>query len=204
MSDKPAALLTKTQRDRIDDNFQSVEGAKRRRDQQRTRRRVAAGIDDFAYLVEYPDEQLKAAFDSYDDERLVRALADMRVVSERVRLLHDVERGEILRRARARMQAAECSDRTVSELEFQTHDEIRDAVTTELETKHEPDDWKRRSELALKTGSLLALPGVSLIPLPYGAVPLTIDGALVFVVLFFCWSAAGVWVRSSPTPERQR
>ena len=44
MSDKPAALLTKTQRDRVDNDFQSVDGAKRRRDQQRIRRRVAAGV----------------------------------------------------------------------------------------------------------------------------------------------------------------
>jgi hypothetical protein len=185
MSDKPAALLTKTQRDRVDNDFQSVDGAKRRRDQQRIRRRVAAGVDDFAHLVEYPDEQLEAAFESSDDEHLVRALADMRVVSERIRLLHGVEHDEVLRRARTRAQTAECRDRSVSELAFRTEDEIRRAVTAELEAEYEPDDWKRRSELALKAGALLALPGVSLIPIPYGAIPLGIDGALTFVALFF-------------------
>jgi len=184
MSDKPAAVLTKTQRDRMKNGFQSVEGAKRRRDQQRIRRRVAAGVDDFAHLVEYPDDQLEAAFDSYDDEHIVRALADMRVVSERVRLLHGIERDAVLQRARTRTQTAE-GDRTVSDLQFRTDEEIRSAVRAELEAEYAPDDWKRRSELALKIGSLLALPGVSLIPIPYEAVPLAIDGALVFVALFF-------------------
>mgnify|MGYP007099780690 FL=1 len=184
MSDKPAALLTKTQRNRMENGFQSVDGAKRRRDRQRIRRRVAAGVDDFAHLVEYPDDQLEAAFDSYDDEHVVRALAYMRVVSERVRLLHGIERDAVLRRARTRTRTAE-GDRTVSDLEFRTDKETRSAVRAELEAEYAPDDWKRRSELALKIGSLLALPGVSLIPVPYGVVPLAIDGALVFVALFF-------------------
>jgi len=185
MSDKPAALLTKTQRDRVENGFQSVEGAKRRRDQQRIRGRVAAGVDDFTHLVTYPDDQLEAAFESYDDDRLVGALADMRVVSERVRLLHGIERDAVLRRARTRTQTGERGDRPVPDLEFRTDEEIRSAVRAELESEYAPDDWKRRSELALKIGSLLALPGVSLIPIPYGAVPLAIDGALVFVALFF-------------------
>ena len=185
MSDKPAALLTKTQRDRVTNGFESVDGAKRRRDQQRIRRRVAAGIDDFAHLVEYPDDQLEAAFASDDDEHLVRALADMRVVSGRVRLLHGIERDAVLRRARTRTRTAERGNRTLSELEFRTDEEVRSELEAELEAEYAPDAWKRRSELALKTGSLLALPGVALIPTPYGAVPLAIDGALTFVALVF-------------------
>jgi len=185
MSDKPAALLTKTQRDRVENGFQSVEGAKRRRDQQRIRRRVAAGVDDFTHLVTYPDDQLEAAFESYDDEHLVGALADLRVVSERVRLLHGIERDAVLRRARTRTDTPECGNRTTSELEFRTDEETRSAVRAELEAEYAPDDWKRRSELALKAGSLVALPGVSLVPIPYGAVPTAIDGALAFVALFF-------------------
>jgi hypothetical protein len=185
MSDKPAALLTKTQRNRVENGFESVDGAKRRRDQQRIRRRIAAGVDDFTHLVAYPDDQLEAAFDSHDDGHLVRALADMRVVSERVRLSHGIERDAVLRRAQTRTRTVECGDRTVSDLEFRTEAEIRSGVRAELEAEYAPDDWQRRSELALKLGSLLALPGVSLIPIPYGAVPLAIDGALVFVALFF-------------------
>jgi hypothetical protein len=185
MSDKPAALLTKTQRNRVENGFQSVDGAKRRRDQQRIRRRVAAGVDDFTHLVAYPDDQLEAAFDSHDDDHLLEALADIRVVSERVRLLHDIERDAVLRQARTRTQTVEEGDRTVSDLEIRTDEEIRSDVRAELEAEYAPDDWKQRSELALKIGSLLALPGVSLIPIPYGAVPLTIDGALTFVALLF-------------------
>jgi hypothetical protein len=109
----------------------------------------------------------------------------MRIVSERVRLLHGIEHSAVLRRAQTRTQAVDRSDRTFSELDFRTHDEIRSAVTAELKAEYEPDDWKRRSELALKIGTLLGLPGVLLIPLPYGTVPLAIDGALAFVALVF-------------------
>jgi len=109
----------------------------------------------------------------------------MRVVSERVRLLQGIDRDAVLRRARTRTQTSERGERPVSDLEFPTDEEVRSAVRAELESEYAPDDLKRRSELALKIGSLLALPGVSLIPIPYGAVPLAIDGALVFVALFF-------------------
>ena len=79
-----------------------------------------------------------------------------------------------------RPDAAEGDDR-----EYRIDEEIRSAVMVELELEYVPDDWKRRSELALKIGIPLTLSDVSLIPIPYGAVPLAIDGALVFVALFF-------------------
>jgi len=166
------------------------------------RRRVAAGVDDFAHLVEYPDDQLEAAFDSYDDEHLVRALADMQVVSERVRLLHGIERDVVLRRARTRTQTGERGERPVPDLEFRTDEEIRSAVRAELESEYAPDDWKRRSELALKIGSLLALPGVS--PDPVRGGPLGDRWSARVRCAVLRRTPAGVWVGNHPAPEYSR
>jgi hypothetical protein len=185
MSDEPASLLTKTQRERIANGFRSVTGAKRRRDRQRIRERVAAGVRDFQYLVDYPDEQLAAAFEDADGEAVARALADARVVNERIRLLHDVDREAVVARARDRLRAAETDDGSLSRVELRTRAEIEAAVAAELEAEYEPSVWQYRSEVALKLGSALALPGVLLIPVPFGAVPTAIDGALAFVALAF-------------------
>jgi hypothetical protein len=181
MSDEPASLLTKTQRERVADGFESVKGAKRRRDRQRVRERVAAGVEDFGYLVEYPDEQLEAAFDDRDDEAVERALAEIRVVSERIRLVHDLDRDDVVARARERLREADADERTLNAVELWTREEVEAAVAAE----HEPSAWKRRSELALKVGTVLALPGILLVPVPFGAVPPAIDGALAFVALAF-------------------
>lgn len=181
MSDKPASLLTKTQRDRIRAEFESVEGAKRRRDRQRIRQRIAAGIDDFQHLVAFPDDQLETAFNDYDDDELERALADLWIVTERVREGHGVDREDVMERARTRLDAVDRSERTLSVVEPQTRAEIRAAV----EADHEPDTWKRRSDAALKLGTVLALPGVALIPVPLGTIPRAVDGAIVFVSAVF-------------------
>lgn len=185
VSDEPASLLTKTQRERIADGFQSVEGAKRRRDRQRVRERVATGVEDFGYLVEYPDRELESAFDDRDDEATERALAEMWIVNERIRLVHDLDREDVIARARARLQEADVDERTLGAVELWTREEVERAVAAELAAEYEPSVWKRRSELALKIGTVLALPGVSLIPVPFGAVPPAIDGALAFVALVF-------------------
>jgi hypothetical protein len=185
MSDEPASLLTKTQRERVADGFESVQGAKRRRDRQRVRERVATGVEDFGYLVEYPDEQLAAAFDDRDDEAVERALAEMRVVSERIRLVHDLDRDDVVARARERLRETDADERTLGAVELWTREEVEAAVAAELAAEHEPSAWKRRSELALKIGTVLALPGVLLVPVPFGAVPRAVDGALAFVALAF-------------------
>jgi hypothetical protein len=185
MSDEPPSLLTKTQRKRIADGFRSVEGAKRRRDRQRVRQRVAAGIEDFGYLVDYPDEQLEAAFDDHDDEAVERALAEMRIVSERVRLVHDLDRDDLVVQARERLRETDADERTLGAVELWTREEVETAVAADLRAEHEPSVWKLRSELALKLGSALVLPGVLLIPIPFGAVPPAVDGALAFIALAF-------------------
>lgn len=181
MSDKPASLLTKTQRDRIRTEFESVDGAKRRRDRQRIRRRIAAGVDDFRHLVTYPDDQLETAFDDYDDEELEQRLADLWIVAERVRETRGINRDAVMARAQSRLDATDRSERTLSVIDPQTREEIEAAV----EADHESGTWKRRSDAALKIGTVLALPGVALVPVPLGTIPRAVDGAVVFVSAVF-------------------
>jgi hypothetical protein len=185
MSDEPASLLTKNQRERVADGFESVQGAKRRRDRQRVRRRVAAGVEDFSYLLDYPDDQLAAAFDDRDDEAVERALSEMRIVSERIRLVHGLDQEDLVAQARERLRETDADERTLETVELWTREEIEAGVAAELEAEYEPSAWKRRSELALKLGAILTLPGVLLVPVPFGAVPRAIDGAFAFVALVF-------------------
>lgn len=177
MSDKPASLLTKRQRDHVDEAFASVEGAKRRRERQRVRERVAAGVDDFHHLVDYPDDELRAAFESVDDDDLAATLADTRLFCERVRLLRDIDETELVEQARARRERVDDEPQSLSRV-----DPTRRTAGT---ADDESNAWKRRSEAALKLGTVLVLPGVSLIPVPLGTVPPAVDGALVFIALVF-------------------
>ena len=185
MSDKPASLLTKSQRERVAEGFRSLDGAKRRRDRQRVRERVAAGVDDFGHLVEYPDDQLETAFDDHDDDEVERALADVRLVNGRIRLLRGIGRDAVVTRVRDRLRTVEADERTLSAVDLRTREEVTREVRAELEAEYEPDGWKRRSDLALKLGTLLALPEVLLVPVPFGTVPPAVDGAVVFVALVF-------------------
>ncbi|MFC7078253.1 hypothetical protein [Haloarcula halophila] len=125
MSDEPASLLTKNQRERVADGFESVQGAKRRRDRQRVRRRVAAGVEDFGYLLDYPDDQLAAAFDDRDDEAVERALAEMRIVSERIRLVHGLDQEDVVAQARERLRETDTDERTLETVELWTREEVK-------------------------------------------------------------------------------
>lgn len=185
MSDEPASLLTKNQRELVADGFESVQGAKRRRDRQRVRRRVATGVEDFGYLLSYPDDQLAAAFDDHDDEAVKRALAEMRIMNERIRLVHSLDQEDVVAQARERLGETDVDERTIKSIELWTREEVESGVAAELKAEYEPSAWKRRSELALKVGTVLALPGLLLIPVPFGAVPRAVDGAFAFVALVF-------------------
>src|SRR5699024_4629868 len=55
MAGNSASLLTKTQRNRIRNDFADLDEAKKHRDQQRIRERVRSGLLDFELLSEYPD-----------------------------------------------------------------------------------------------------------------------------------------------------
>lgn len=162
VTDKPASLLTKTQRRRLENEFEDVDGAKRRRDRQRIRQRVAAGLDDFEHVVTYPDGQLELAVDEFDDDELRVRLADLTLVAERVRVLRDVERDAVVETARERARAADVDDGVFDRMALRTSDERRAAIASSLADEVGPSPWKRRADLLLKIGLLFLLPAVGL------------------------------------------
>ncbi|MEZ3117380.1 ABC transporter permease [Halobaculum sp. MBLA0147] len=194
MADDPASLLTNTQRERVPEDFESVDGAKRRRGRQRVRQRLSAGVRDFDHLVAYPDDELAAAFEDTDEETVERSLAAMLVVHERLREIHGVERAAVIERARERVDEVdtEREERTLESIDLRTREEVESAAAAELAAAGDPSAWKRRSELALKIGTALALPGVLLVPVPFGTVPPGVDGAIAFVSLVFGGSALAI------------
>jgi hypothetical protein len=133
VSDRSASILTKTQRRRLANDFEEVDGTKRRRDRQKIRDRVAAGLTDFEYLVDYPDEQLELALDDLDDEEIAAILADTHVLAERIRLLRDIDEDVIRCRAEHRIENDEQSNRSTLAL----RDEM--ALLDEA-GRHEHDD----------------------------------------------------------------
>jgi hypothetical protein len=142
MASESAALLTKTQRRRIRDRFSELDGAQTRRDRQRIRERVAAGVGDLDLLAGYPDEQLELAFDDRPDEDLVDDLAAGHLVLERVREIRGLDRGRIVRRAgkRARSETASPDGDDLASLEglpVETSDERRE--------RDRPSAWERRA-----------------------------------------------------------
>lgn len=160
MSPDPAALLTKTQRRRIRERFADQAAGKRRRDQQRIRDRLAAGVEDFGLLVDYPDDQLRLAFDGADETELVETLADAHVVLERVREAHDVDRDRVVARADERADAAAGADdvETLSRLRFETDDDRRERLASDLRARVGPTAWDRRAKLLLRFAALMLLP----------------------------------------------
>lgn len=92
MAGKSASLLTKTQRQRIRDNFGDLDKEKKHRDQQRIRKRVRSGLLDFHLLSDYPDRQFALMFDDVPDDELRAALADTTIVVERLREQHEIDR----------------------------------------------------------------------------------------------------------------
>lgn len=154
MSDKPASLLTKTQRQRLETEFADVEGAKRRRDQQAIRERIAAGLTDFEYLASYDEQQLAAALDDLDDQELLDVLADVTVVAERVRTLRDVDRDAVVERARERP--------TEGSLDLRTRAEREAAVAEELGDELGPTPWQRRAERFFQAALFFLVPAAAL------------------------------------------
>ena len=161
MSSDSPSLLTKTQRRRIRDQFADLDEAKTRRDQQRIRERIAAGAGDFGLLVGYPDDQLEQAFSDYDDEELLDALADGRLVLERIRERRGLDRERVVERARerARDEATASPDApTLGRLDFETAAEQRRRLATELRDRLGPSLWGRRANRLLRFAAAVFLP----------------------------------------------
>ncbi|WP_018259258.1 hypothetical protein [Halomicrobium katesii] len=188
MPEKPAALLTKAQRERIASDFRELSDAKRRRDQRQIRERVAAGLDDFGFLVDYPDEQFELAFDQYDDETVERMLGELSLVTERLRLLHDIDRETVVGRARGRVVDIETNERTLAALD------VDEAVGSGDGTAKasDRDRLRRRSTQSLKLGIAVGIPGALFAAIPPGTVPAAVDGPVVLLSFLFAGATLGI------------
>lgn len=191
MADKPASLLTGTQRRRVRDDFADVDGAKRRRDQQKIRSRVAAGASDFRLLADYPDRQLELAFEDVSDEELTRTLADARLTLERVRTLNGIEREAVVEAANERKrELSRDSTESLREVDLRTEGERRREAEAAVAERIRPGRWKRLADALLRFALLLLVPASVLAVVapdvadgPVGGVPGVVGGTALFVAL---------------------
>jgi len=152
VTDRPSSLLTPTQRDRLGRDFDDVDTAKRRRDQQRIRQRLDASLDDYALLAALPDRQFELACRDREPEELRRGVADAYRTIERIRTVHELDRDETLRVARERDR-----DRADDPLPLRTRADWRREFEAEIAAQHRPTRWKRLSDALLKIGLALLL-----------------------------------------------
>lgn len=159
MSDEPASLLTRTQRERIREEFADVGRAKQRRDRQKIRTRVAAGLSDFGLLVDYPDREFELAFEDVDDEQLIEMLADATLTVERIREIRGVDRDDVVAVADdRRTDLANDATESLNDVDLRTSAERRREAEAEVADRFRPSRWKRRSDALLKLGLLLLVP----------------------------------------------
>ncbi|MFC7140472.1 hypothetical protein ACFQMA_11605 [Halosimplex aquaticum] len=161
MGGRSASLLTKKQRDRIREGFDEMSEEKIRRDQQRIRDRLRSGLLDFHVLADYPDRQLELAFGDVSEEELGAALADGRLVLERVGELRGVDPDDVTARARRRAdrvaeESADCA--SLDGLDLRTRAEIRREAEEALREEFEPNRWDRRADALLKLATGAAAP----------------------------------------------
>lgn len=168
MAGKSASLLTKTQRKRIQDDFETLDEEKKHRDQQRIRKRVKSGIFDFQLLADYPDRQLALMFDDVPEDELRAALADTTIVLERLREQSGIDREKLIEEVRAHIERD--SDptedtRTLEQIDLRTAAEIRRQTEDELTQKFGPGLWDKRANGLMKLGVstfILMVLGISL------------------------------------------
>lgn len=168
MADKPASLLTKTQRKRLGEDFEGIGGAKRRRDQRQIRERLAAGLSDVSYFLDYPRDQIDTALSDDDSGEVARSVADLRLFAERVRQTRDIDESAVARAASER-------DTDVTLPEAPTSTKMGGNVSDRYTV------WHRRAERLLLVGTgflLLALAVTILAPDaasgPVGGIPAVI------------------------------
>ena len=205
MAGTSASLLTKTQRNRIRNDFEDLDEAKKHRDQQRIRERVRSGLLDFQLLADYPDQQLALMFDGLSDDELQAALADTTIVVERLRDQSEIDREKLIRevRARAEQSSSPTKDtRTLERINLQTATEIRHQTKDELAEQFGPGRWDKRANGLMKVGVnafVLYVIGVLADFWVDGAVAQSLLRPLISLVLFvLVWSAVG-WVLINTT-----
>lgn len=155
MAGKSASLLTKTQRNRIRNDFGDLDEAKKHRDQQRIRERVRSGLLDFGLLSDYPDRQLALMFDDVPDDELRAALADTTIVVERLREQSGIEREELIEDVRTRIEGRNnptADTRTLERIDLRTAAEIRRQTEDDLAERFGPGRWDKRANGLMKLG----------------------------------------------------
>lgn len=155
MAGKSASLLTKTQRNRIRDDFGDLDEEKKRRDQQRIRERVTSGILDFQHLTDYPDRQLALMFDDVPEDELRAALADTTIIIERLREQYEIDRPALIEEVRTHTESdsnATEDTRTLERIDLRTASEIRQQTKDDLEEQFRPGRWDKRANGLMKLG----------------------------------------------------
>lgn len=154
MGERSASLLTKTQRQRLQNEFESVDTDAKQRDQRLIRQRVQAGLFDFRLLAPYPDNQYDLAFDDVSEEELRMALADTYLAVERLRALHQYDHDQLILEARNRAETVSAQADDVGSLEqlaLRTETEVRQQTEERLGVSR----WVRRA----RTGVVLGVAG---------------------------------------------
>jgi hypothetical protein len=161
MAGKSASLLTKTQRNRIRNEFADLDEAKKHRDQQRIRERVRSGLLDFQLLADYPDRQLALMFDDVPDDELRAALADTTILIERLREQSEIDREELVKEIRTHIEryGDETGDSaTLERIDLRTAAEIRRQAEADLAEQFESGRWDRRANGLMKLGVSAFIP----------------------------------------------
>jgi hypothetical protein len=163
MGDRAAAMLTKTQRTRIREDFAGRGDAEARRDRQRIRERLAAGVHDAELLVDYPDSEFELAFEDVADDELRDALVDAAVTVERARELHGVNRDAFVEAVAERTRELDASDAdgldSVGDVDVRPPSAVRTATAERVRSELGPDRWDRLANTAFRLGSV-ALAGL--------------------------------------------
>lgn len=200
MSGKSASLLTKTQRNRIQNDFAELDEQKKHRDQQRIRKRVRSGLLDFQLLTDYPDHQLELMFDDIPDDELRATLADITILVERLREQSEIEREELVEEVRAHIERyGEVTEdaRTLKQINLRTAAEIQQQTEDDLAEQFETGRWDKRANGLMKLGVSVFIPIVVGIVIP-SVTPISLSHpafTLIFIVLSFILFASAVcWV----------
>jgi hypothetical protein len=166
MTGGSASLLTKTHRNRIQDDFDELTDDKKHRDQQRIRTRVRAGLCDFHLLADYPDQQFELMSDNMSDDELQAALADTTLVVERLCKLNGIDRTELIDDARTRAEtlSSETGTESLTQIDLYTANEVRQQTEAEITERLESGRWDKRQNKLAKLGAsafvVIALIGV--------------------------------------------
>lgn len=197
MAGKSASLLTKTQRNRIQNDFADLDEQKKHRDQQRIRERVRSGLLDFQLLADYPDRQLELMFDDIPDDELRAALADTTIFVERLREQSEIDREELIKEIRTHTEGygdGAGDSETLERIDLQTAAEIRQQAENDLAEQFGAGRWDKRANGLMKLGVSAFIPIVLLLFIP-SVTQISVSHPVLtlgFVVLVFLLFASAI------------